>query len=940
MKIKIWHPLLSVFLLPSTLLIAAEPLWIQLKEKNQGDGLSVSSGGDGANVAEVVAGSPCRRISGTKSLYLYVQADAARVTPGDHDVYVVVEYFDDKPQIARLEYDAAPVVRERNSLYTAAEDIILLGGSGEWQRAMVHLPHARLGHGQNFSADFRLMGAGIAVRRLEVLFAKPKGYHFGGFDPAKLEKLRTHIGEGMELDLGCNASPGEAALYKMLGFNCVESYVLWQTVEDAGEGQWDWRQWDRQVEVLKQAGLKWAPLIVCGPAYSLPKWFRESNHSVPYVCLEHGEKSKIQSLWDPQFRYWVDRFIKAFAERYRDSGMLQLVRLGTTGIYGETLYPSGPTNGWTFIGTGLFHNHQGWWAGDTLAVQSFRESMRRHYGEIGALNGAWGTHYASFEEVVTRLPAHAPSARARLDFVNWYLDCMTEYSAFWDATARKYFPNTPIYQSLGGAGEPVLGADFSAQAKAAAPYRARLRVTNEASNYAANFAITREVISAARAFGLGFGLEPASRVSAEGNVARIYNATASGATHLFCYRDNVLQSQASLEIFRRYAPWLQRRSPEIQAALFLPKTSWELDDLCLARVLNAAQLLRERVDFEMLDRTTMQTPLAQRIKVVAVPDAPYADAGEIETLRRWVETGGILVARSTAAGLLLRTPEGSDELRNTLLATPPVSQRLVRPVIHGPAPRRFVVTIGSDHDERYLFGDWYGVESGGMISKLPGAHMRWTSARAGCYLPSDPATSATLMVTANLQHPSLSGSNRVLVNGTLVGVLDKAGPQTWQLAVPKEILAGQSVAEVSFEIQTFQPTYKQDSRALGLAVSAIELCANGAENEPAVSAPLGLEMDWSQAAPCVRRIGRGATMVVPTQNLREFNEAVTAVMRYPERLILGAKGIEFPATEVEGLFATKLNDSVLYYNSTAEPHAVDGVEIPAHGVAEKSNRPH
>jgi len=60
---------------------------------------------------------------------------------------------------------------------------------------------------------------------------------------------------------------------------------------------------------------------------------------------------------------------------------------------------------------------------------------------------------------------------------------MTEFSAFWAATTRKYFASTPVYQSLGGAGEPVLGADFSAQARAFAPHGVRTRVTNETSDY-------------------------------------------------------------------------------------------------------------------------------------------------------------------------------------------------------------------------------------------------------------------------------------------------------------------------------------------------------------------------------------------------------------------------------------------------------------------------
>ena len=939
MALQAWPALAVSLLLAGNLLPAAEPLWIQLGEKNQEHGLSVPSEGDGSNVPDAIAGTPCRRMAGAHAHYLYVKADAALVPPGDYDAYAVIDYFDDSPRIARVSFDVCPVMRERNSCYTVADDMVLLGGSGEWQRAVVRLPHARFGHGQNFGADFRLEGDSLAVRRIEVLFAPPQDYRTGGFDPARLEKLRARIGPGMELDLGCDATPAEAALYNVLGFNCVESYVLWQTVEDAGEGQWDWSRWDRQVDVLKRAGLKWAPLIVCGPAYSLPKWFRESDRSVPYICLEHGEKSKIQSLWDPEFRFWVERFVKAFADRYRDSGVLQLVRLGVTGIYGETLYPSGPSDGWTFHATGQFHNHAGWWAGDPLAVKSFRERMRHRYGEIGALNRAWGTSYSGFDAVTPLLPSKAPSRRARLDFVGWYIDCMTEYSAFWDATARKYFPDTPVYQSLGGCGEPVLGADFSAQAKAAAPYQVRLRVTNEGSDYATNFAMTREVVSAARAYNLEYGMEPAGPVSPEGNVARIYNAMASGAVHLFCYKGNIVQSPAGVETFRRTIPCLRRCSPRVEAAIYLPKTSWELDDQCLHRVLATARSLRGCLDFELLDRTTIKTPLAKGIKVMAIPEAPYAEVEEIENLRHWVEAGGILIARPTVEGLLLRTPEGSDGPRETLLTAPPAAPRLVKTVIRGAAPRRFGLPIGRANDEKFLFGDWYAVEPGGMISKDPAVRMRWTSARAGCYLPCNPDGDATLVLTANLTPRSLSGTNRVFVNGAQVGTIDKSGSQVWRFPVAKKILAGKSIAEITFKIQSFTPENKDDSRSLGLAVGSIEFCSDGAENEPVADTSLAWEVDWPQVESLVRRIGHGATLEVSEQGVSEFNAVVAEVMRHPERLNPDAKGAALPLVATDGVFATRLSDGVLYYNSTAEPQKLREGQVPAAGILEVKSAP-
>jgi hypothetical protein len=101
-------------------------------------------------------------------------------------------------------------------------------------------------------------------------------------------------------------------------------------------------------------------------------------------------------------------------------------------------------------------------------------------------------------------------------------------------------------------------------------------------------------------------------VTTGGNVARIYNATASGGAHLFCYKGNILQTAESLEAFRRYIGFLQRRTPMVHAALYLPKTTWALNDTGQAqgRSLSAARELRKRVDCELLDHSTLATPLA------------------------------------------------------------------------------------------------------------------------------------------------------------------------------------------------------------------------------------------------------------------------------------------------------------------------------------------
>jgi hypothetical protein len=887
------------------------------------------------NVAEMQAGSSCRRIQGDRPQYLYVKADSARLPPGSYDAYVTVEYFDDRTNLIHLEYDKAPVERERNSFYTRADDLLLVAGSGQWRRAIVHLPEARFGHGQNFGADFRLCGSELAVRKIELGFVRPASYRSGGIDFAALGPLRTKAGVGMELDLGCDATVGEAALYRALGFTSVESYVTWQTVEDAGQGKWDWSRWDRQVEILEAAGLKWAPLLVAGPAYATPKWFRETPDSCGYVCLEHGEVSKIESLWNPRLRFWVDRFVKAFAERYRKRGVLELVRLGSTGTYGETLYPSGPNDGWTYLLPGGYHNHRGWWMGDRFAIESFRAAMRKRYGQIGALNQAWHAAHASFDAVGPMSPEQAPSPRAKLDVVNWYLESMTEFGAYWVATARKYFPDTPIYQSLGGAGEPVLGADFSAQARAFAPFGARLRVTNEASDYARNFAVTREVVSAAKAYGLDFGFEPAAHVSAQGNVARIYNTTASGGLHFFTYKGNILQDQASLAAYRGYASMLLMRHPRVSAALYLPKTSFALDERSLSRILVAAETLRGRLDFELLDRTTLTSPRMKDVKVLAVAEAPWAEKDEIEQLRRWVEEGGLLVARASPDLPLLHTPEGSAAESRELLANPPADVRLLRPKLTGPGPKHFRLIVGSAGDARYLWGDWYASEPGTMFPDVPDARMRWTGAKSGFHLPCDASRDATLSLTLNLLPRSLSGENRVLVNGAEVGKLDKSARGVVRFPVGKALLAGRDVAEVALEVRTFRPRDEgsSDTRELGAAVCVVELVSQGAEQVPAEQPPLAWEVDWMQANGCIRRIGRGATLLVPRSGPQEFGEVVVQALAHADRISPDLHGVSIPVTNDDGLFATMTDDGVLYYNSTDRPRTVGSLVVPAQGIA-------
>lgn len=923
---------LAAYVLLGSLTAPAEPLWVDLGPTNNGYGLSVPSKGDGDNVAAEVDGVACRRISTPGSLYLYVAVDKGLLPPGRYGLYVTVEFLDERLGNVAVQYD-----RAGGAAYAESEGGFLTLGTGAWQRQTVRLPDAGLGGRENHGTDFRLNTGDLAVRRIELRTSASDDYEPGGYDRAALEAVRVHIGEGMELTVGADVGPAQAALFRALGATSIETYVTWQTVEDAGEGQWDWSRWDRQVEVLEEAGLKWVPFLIAGPAYANPKWFRESDQSVAYVCLEHGQPSKVQSLWSPHLRPWIERFLHAFAERYRDRGVIESVLLGVTGIYGESIYPAGPEGGWTADIPGPYHNHMGWWAGDEYARAAFREAMRTKYPAVSDLNAAWGTAHASFDDVTTFVPEKAPSLRARLDMVDWYMATMTDWAAWWVGATRECFPTSEIYLCTGGDGNAMLGADFSAQALAIEPYGAGIRITNEGSDYAGNFVVTREVGTACRAFGTFFGYEPASTVDANGVIARIFGATGAGARQLHYYGGNLTDTVQATRNFREYASFVAPRTPTIHAGIYLPKTSWAADEGNIGATYQAAARVRDVLDVEFLDRTTMGSALAEGIVALAVAGAPYAERQEAERLRQWVESGHILVGLPTRDGGLLATPEGDTSVPDGLFVPEPPAGSLETLGLDVDAPGASALHVGAPDDDRALLGQWHGRETGPEWPAIAGATKRWSGARCGFLLPVRPGEPATLTLSAMLTEHSLNGPNRVLVNGQPVGDLTEAGTHDFRFAVPAQVIGASPVARVELEITTWRPSDHgmDDGRDLGLAVRLVEVRADGYEG-PAV-ADVGIRRTLNEAtllATCVRRVGKGATVLLPPSAASDgvLGQVLALAVEHPERFAPGLVGAPLPYPVVDRVFVSQVEEGILAYNGGDAARTLGGAEVLAHGL--------
>lgn len=495
--------------------------------------------------------------------------------------------------------------------------------------------------------------------RLETTLTEQKAAWKG-----KLQGLTAQAAERIELCMGTGLLVPETALHiRNIGFTSVEQYVTWETIEGAGRDRWDFSVWDRQVEILKTAGLKWVPFLIAGPAYSLPDWYRNSDFE-GLRCMEHNIESKIQSIWDDHFYYYVERFIQKFQEHYRENNILEALLLGITGDFGESIFPVWHGN-WPTQISGLYHSHGGYWCGDRFARQDFQNKMQEKYRSIDQLNTAWGSHYPHFDAIMPpeletdpvedfrvdeftiagRYTASTREERVRwMDFIDWYRNSMTAYAKQWMGITRKYFPHTPIYLCTGGDAAPFHGSHFAEQCKMAAKFQGGIRITNEASNYAFNFAITDWVASAGDYYGAYFSFEPAGMVNEKGVVCRIYNAAATGAKGLHYYEGNLMDSEKKVDLLVQNLKFLGHGKVRREMGALYPDSSIVLNSITTTDMAKSFELLRDFTDFKYLDDQTILDGILDTVRCIFIPCGEIFRKETLDALLQWVEKGGLLAA--------------------------------------------------------------------------------------------------------------------------------------------------------------------------------------------------------------------------------------------------------------------------------------------------------
>lgn len=848
---------------------------VQLGPTNTGSGLTIPSLGDGQNLPATLGGRECRvtnRQVGASFLYV----DVADSFPLGKAVYITFDYFDQRGRI-ELHYDSG----EGDLAYRQAPGAFDQSGTGQWRTATFTLRNPQFRNRENGGTDFRIYSSGqLAVSQITVSTEPPAGYtppvdpaeEFARREPAVVDP-RIEVIQQWQVHEPVPASYLLDQSYetaKKIGVTSLQSYVGWAQLEPE-QGVITYETYDPVVSQLTKHGLKWLPFLIMGPYISTPKWWAP-EYGVDAVCLEHDTPIRIQSIWNPNLKAGVRRFLELFKTHY-PSEVIEALNLGISGNWGESIYPVG--GGFDMQGV---HTHVGWWCGDVYARADFQRWLEAKYGAIDKLNAAWGSSFMDFGEAQPIVPKDSTPARQVKDQADWYLESMTDYAEFWVKTARELYPDLPIYLCTGGSGNPLLGADFAAQARMCAKYDAGIRITNMNDDMANGFAITRMVSSACRLYGGYYTTEPAGANTPKGVAGRVFDLVAGGARGVYFKR--LLQAPPEPGpngiTFMDNAHFALPNAPQLTAAALMPNTSIDLSPGTTDAFLDRAAKLRDALNFEFVDENMISDGLLERFKAVVVLAGDKLEASTLTRLEAWVKAGGVLLLPVDLTPL--KDVEG--RAAEWTSAKPYAGPPLFAVEFDEGAPKGLSVDIGGE-DEGVLTSFWHGAEGRGAdpTPKQPDPTFRWTGGDSSLSLPL-PA-GGPLKLTVQLSVPAqVAEGARLLVNGTPLVSLSAGDDQKVEVAIPPELVANRATLSLTFESKTFVPG-PNDPRSLGLQVRSVDLFTEGTDPSELVAASmLKPHLAINEAAVLAnlpQPLGKGFVVVWP-DNWESYQEALNVLL--------------------------------------------------------------
>lgn len=427
---------------------------------------------------------------------------------------------------------------------------------------------------------------------------------------------------------------------KRKGLVAFEDYVAWGAIERE-PGKWDWREHDAICDAIRKAGLHY---VVYNWTHFPPVWLRDSKDATLMRCVEHQQNTNYFSICDPRTVQHFDHFYRALSEHFGDR--IDGVYACINGPYGEGNYPL-DASAWV---VNLGHCHEGYWCADPYALAAFRDAMRAKYGDIGALNRAWGASAKSFSDVA---PPHeiadgvkpSPEAfktaldrRRWLDFITWYHQAMIDFAERSIQVTLKYFPKEKVRTKPGGnAGgvNPIAwGTYCPGYAKMAGKYGIVLQPADCMGAYFGD----KWVATSYQFYGVKLSTEPAGDIDHKTFVRRMFSDASCGASQIFTYAFDGHAAD-----IQQYSHLYTGKPGDTDVAVLCPTTFYRLGG-DLWPMIGAADRLRDLTDFDVLDELlVLDGALGKRYRTLVVMNADFVEQTVLDKIEAWVKAGGRLV---------------------------------------------------------------------------------------------------------------------------------------------------------------------------------------------------------------------------------------------------------------------------------------------------------
>ena len=222
-----------------------------------------------------------------------------------------------------------------------------------------------------------------------------------------------------------------------MGANSIRVDFVWQHIEEDGDNQWKWSNYDYLVEAAEARGIRIFALI----GYQWPpNWFPDewyTQHPPEYDAsgIYHSERwpSDIINYEHPQARAQYMEWFRNVCGRYKDS----------KAIVGWII---GNESGYLGLWSGLLDGY------DPESEASFRGWCERKYGTIAGANAAWGTSYTNFAAIkfIERYTEYGTDGAVWADMVQWREDSIGSFTAIGAVAAKSADTNHLISYSTVG----------------------------------------------------------------------------------------------------------------------------------------------------------------------------------------------------------------------------------------------------------------------------------------------------------------------------------------------------------------------------------------------------------------------------------------------------------------------------------------------------------